>query len=396
MKFDCLILGGGAAGLMAGVALARGGASVAIVERQSRVGRKLLSTGNGRCNFTNRTAAPEDYFGDLALARGALSAFPPEKILRIFEELGVPARVDAEGRAYPLSNQASSVLDALRLAFAEGGGVEIPDFEVLAVHKKGDLLSVRASDDREILAPYVLAATGGLAGKSLGARDCPFLAMAGHSFTRRSPALSPLKTQPFPALKGVRAFVQLSMDGHRESGEILFTEYGVSGIAAMQLARFVHPGSTLQIDFFPEGDGAQFLCRRARLLPKRRMEDFLNGIVPKRVGQVLCKAAGLAPTLEAGALSEAELRRLGDLLNAFPVPVLGARGYENAQVTAGGLTGFDPDTLESRAIPGLFAAGELLDVDGPCGGYNLQWAWASALLAARSILQKRKGGIPSA
>ena len=382
MRYDAIILGGGAAGLAAAVALARRGRRVAVLEAQARVGRKLLATGNGRCNFTNAGARPEDYFGDQALARGALCAFPPAKVLEFFASLGVPARVDAQGRAYPASNMASSVLDALRLALQEAGGEEITGFRVRALSRE---MIATAEDGRQAAGRCALLATGGLAAPSLGAADAPFVKALGHRFTRRTPALAPLETEPAPALKGLRAQCALSMEGRKERGEILFTEYGVSGIAAMQLARFARPGASLAIDFSP--DGRLDLSARARMLPKRRMEDFLNGVVPRRVGQALVKSAGIPQAKTAAELTGAELAALEDMLAGWTLPVRGARGFDQAQVTAGGLSGaqFDAQTLESRNVRGLYAAGEVLDVDGPCGGYNLQWAWASALLAARSI-----------
>ena len=387
MRYDAIIIGGGAAGLAAAVALSRRGRRVAVLEAQPRVGRKLLSTGNGRCNFTNTGAAPEDYFGDAALARGALAAFPPARVLEFFASLGVPARVDAEGRAYPSSNAASSVLDALRLSLQEAGGEEVVGFRVRALSRA---LVATAEDGRQMAGRCALLATGGLAAPSLGAADAPFVKTLGLRFTRRAPALAPLETESVPALKGLRAQCVLSLEGHMERGEILFTEYGVSGIAAMQLSRFARPGATLSIDFL---SGAQpALAARAQMLPKRRMEDFLNGIVPRRVGQVLTKSAGIPLSKTAGELDTAEISALETVLTGWTLPVHGVRGYAQAQVTAGGLEGtqFDPDTLEARRVPGLYAAGEMLDVDGPCGGYNLQWAWASALLAARSMDERLK------
>ena len=387
MRYDAIIIGGGAAGLAAAVALSRRGRRVAVLEAQPRVGRKLLSTGNGRCNFTNTGAAPEDYFGDAALARGALAAFPPARVLEFFASLGVPARVDAEGRAYPSSNAASSVLDALRLSLQEAGGEEVVGFRVRALSR--DLVAT-AEDGRQMAGRCALLATGGLAAPSLGAADAPFVKTLGLRFTRRAPALAPLETESVPALKGLRAQCVLSLEGHMERGEILFTEYGVSGIAAMQLSRFARPGATLSIDFL--GGAQPALAARAQMLPKRRMEDFLNGIVPRRVGQVLTKSAGIPLSKTAGELDAAEISALETALTGWTLPVRGARGYAQAQVTAGGLEGaqFDPDTLEACRVPGLYAAGEVLDVDGPCGGYNLQWAWASALLAARSMDERLK------
>lgn len=381
--YEAIVIGGGAAGLAAAVSLARAGRRVAVFEAQARVGRKLLATGNGRCNFTNLNACADDYYGDHALAAAALAAFPPARVLEFFENVGIPAQFDQAGRAYPASNQASSVLDALRLALAEAGGEEVCGFRVASITRR---LCVRAEDGREARATCVLLACGGLAGSHLGAADAPFIARLGHRFTPRSPALAPLETQgALAALSGQRVRCALTLAGRREVGEALFTEYGLSGIAAMQLARFARPGQTLTIDFLC-GEPAD-LRLRVRRLPARRMEDFLTGIVPKRVGQALVKSVGIALTRRADSLAEVEIATLEDALTAWKISVRGVRGYDQAQVTAGGLEGgdFDPETLQSRRVPGLFAAGEVLDVDGPCGGYNLQWAWASALLAARAI-----------
>ena len=279
MRYDAIIIGGGASGLAAGVSLARAGWRTAVLEAQPRVGRKLLSTGNGRCNFTNIHAAAKDYFGDAALAAPALAAFPPASVLEFFASLGIPARVDAEGRAYPASNMAASVLDALRLSFAEAGGEEVTGFRVRALSRE---LTATAEDGRTASGRCALLAAGGLAAPSLGAADVPFVKALGHRFTRRFPALTPLETGPVPALKGLRAQCVLTMEGRRERGEILFTEYGVSGIAAMQLSRFARPGAALEVDFLCGERPA--IAERARLLPARRMEDFLNGVVPRRVG----------------------------------------------------------------------------------------------------------------
>jgi predicted Rossmann fold flavoprotein len=392
----CAVIGGGAAGLMAACALARSGTEVTVLERQPRVGKKLLATGNGRCNFTNVNARPENYHGARDVAAEILSTIPPARVIEEFSLLGIPARIDPEGRAYPASNAASSVLDALRLALAEAGGAEKTDFDAVQVERGFRVLS---RDGAVFPCDRVLVATGGPAAPALGGTSSghELLRTLGHAVSPLLPAIAPLKTElsPIKGLKGQRARCEVTLFGGKravrtEAGEVLFTETGVSGICCMQLARAAQglKDARLTIDFAP-GAGADLLAARARTLPQRRLEDFLNGLLPRRVGWAVLRAAGISDLSRvASSLSDAELASVECALRAFPLRVAGVSGFDAAQVTAGGvdMREFDSATLESRLVPGLFVAGEVCDVDGDCGGYNLQWAWASALAAAKGIL----------
>lgn len=399
MNYDAIILGGGASGLLSASALAERGRHVALLEAQGRVGRKLLSTGNGRCNLTNRSAGPSDYHGDLQAAKAALEAWPPRRVEALFLKLGIPCVADGEGRVYPMSRQAASVLDALRLSCDERGVDTLTDFEVTALEVQGGRFCARARDGRQVSGRCALVSTGGLAAPKLGASGIGYrlLERLGHRSTPRCPAIAPLKTPPeaVRGLKGIRAesTIALLADGRtvrRERGEILFTESGLSGIAAMQLAGAVNAALRQRqscqclITLMPE---AMDLAARARDLPRRPMEDFLNGILPRRLGQMLVRAAGIDATRPAGRLSPAEIQALARRLTGWALPVTGTLGYEQAQVTSGGidLDDFDRHTLQSRLVPGLFAAGEVLNVDGDCGGFNLQWAWSSAMMAAEGM-----------
>ena len=402
MHKDVLIIGGGASGLMAACALARRGRRAVILEKQSRVGRKLLSTGNGRCNLTNRGAKPSDYHGSRQAAQAALRAWPPKKIEAVFAELGIPCSADEAGRVYPMSRQAASVLDALRLFCDEAGVETLTDFDVAALRRAGDGFEAVAADGRRARGRCALICTGGLAAPKLGASGGGYglLEGFGHKISPRFPAIAPLKTPPEPVrgLKGIRAEGEIALLSggeclRTEAGEILFAEAGVSGIAAMQLARQANEclrdgrPCALRLNFWPFGSAAEALRERAKALPRRGLEDFLSGIVPKRLGQTLVRAAGLDMARAAGTLSRAEAARLAELLTGWIIPVTGTQGFDQAQVTAGGarLQDFDTRTMESLRCPGLFAAGEVLDVDGDCGGFNLQWAWSSALIAAEGI-----------
>ena len=399
------IIGGGAAGLYAACRLARAGAEAVILEKQPRVGRKLLSTGNGRCNLTNLNASPADYRGDAKYIQAALRALSPEGAMARFASMGVLCAPDDAGRVYPISGQAAGVLDALRLCAEECGcGIET-EFEVSKMVRKKDRFIITSADNRTIEADFAIIACGGLAAPKLGGCGDGYrlLERFGHEISPRLPAIAAIRTDPAAvrALKGIRMRGEIALvcggrELRREAGEILFGDGAVSGIAAMQLARSLNlelrrgHDCELRLNFLP-GAEPDFIDRRAAQLPQRTMEDFLSGIVPKRLGQVLARAAGIERlSLTAAELTPAQRRAIQRALTGWTLPARGTQGFDQAQVTCGGarLEGFDPNTLESQKTPGLFAAGEVLDVDGDCGGFNLHWAWASAELAAAEILRR--------
>ena len=399
------IIGGGAAGLFAACRLAQAGAEVVLLEKQGRVGRKLLSTGNGRCNLSNLNASPADYHGDAKYIEAALRALSPEDAMARFALMGVLCAPDDEGRVYPVSGQAAGVLDALRLCAAESGCEIVAEFAAAKLLRRGGRFVVASSDGRAVEADFALVACGGLAAPKLGGCGDGYrlLEAFDHEISPKFPAIAAIRTDPAAvrALKGIRMRGEIALvcggrELRREAGEILFGEGTVSGIAAMQLARALNlnqrrgQSCELRLSFLP-GAEPDFIDRRTEQLPKRTMEDFLSGIVPKRLGQVLLRAAGVERlSLTAAELTPAQRRAILEKLTGWTLPARGTLGFDQAQVTCGGarLDGFDPDTLESRRAPGLFAAGEVLDVDGDCGGFNLHWAWASAELAAAEILRR--------
>jgi len=396
MTADVLILGGGAAGLIAGIAAAKAGRRTVIVEKQPRVGKRLLATGNGRCNLTNTLAKAEDYFGSPSFARSAMERFSPEVVCEYFRELGLECREEYGGRVFPRSNQAASVLDALRLGYEEAGGETVVEFEAVSVQPDKNGFRVQSKDGRSIRAGRVICAMGGMAAPNLGGDGggLKLMRSLGHKVTTCVPALVQIKTQPesVRALKGIKidGWARALVEGKEvaaSEGEILFTDYGVSGPAVMQVSRPL--SFALQEKKYAEievcaMDDAKHLWQRRERLSVRALEDFLTGIVPKRFGQVALKEAGAMPlSRTAGSLTDKELRALANVLTGWKLEVTGTNGYAGAQVMAGGVDtrDFDPDTMESKKVPHLYAAGEMLNVDGCCGGYNLQWAWASGLLA---------------
>ncbi|MBR0160968.1 MAG: aminoacetone oxidase family FAD-binding enzyme [Oscillospiraceae bacterium] len=397
-----VIIGAGASGMMAALTAAgTPGRKVILLERQQRVGKKLLATGNGRCNLTNLNALPGAYFGtDAAFSDHALRLFGPEDTLRFFSELGLLTVTEPDGRVYPLSDSANSVLDVLRYAL-EHAGVEIrcaSPAERITPNQNGRGFLIHCPEDR-IRADAVILACGGAAGSKLGGvTDGYRLGKAfGHKRSPLFPSLTRIRTEPaFPrSLKGIRvqAFLQLTHGTELLAfgeGEVQFTETGISGPAGFDLSRAVSTGpegQQLHLRLLPCSEDAvrELLLNRIRSLPELNASELFTGMLHNRLGRILVKTAGISAEKPLSDLTEQELNAVVKACSDLVLPVQGVDGFDTAQVTAGGLltAGFSPETLESLLVPGLFACGEVLDIDGPCGGYNLQWAWASGALAGR-------------
>ncbi len=391
------IVGGGASGMAAALAAAENpNVQVLLFERQARVGRKLQATGNGRCNLSNLHAQAQGYHGeDPQFAQSAIDAFPPEATLQWFQDLGLFTVAEDTGRIYPYSDQANSVVDVLRLALVKPNIQLYTGFEVQKIRKTEEGFSV--SDGTQTYDCHkLIIACGGLAGSKLGGTMSGYklLGKLGHKATRLRPALVQLKAQweGVVALKGVRAncHAQILRDGalfSQSSGELQFTEYGLSGPVIFEISRDVCQGNgqwLCRLDFLPqctEETLYQQLCRRRQTsLP---VEELLTGILHNRLGRVLTKAAGVKGNRQVLDLTDAEIREVCRTVKAFDVALGGPLGMESAQVTAGGVMteGFCPHTMQSLLVPGLYACGEVLDIDGDCGGYNLQWAWSSGRCA---------------
>lgn len=412
MAVDLAIIGGGAAGLFAGISAANivqqreGRAKIAVLDRMPRVGKKLLATGNGRCNLTNLQLRAQQYHGaDPAFVDAVLSTFPPIKTMEAFAALGVPCREEAQGRVYPYCGQASAVLDALRAELGRLGVEEYCAFPVTQIRKiaGGFLITSPAG---EVRARAVLVAAGGQASPALGSDGSGYalLRKLGHTIVPCFPALAPLRAEGTKALKGLRAACTVSLlaEGRllrKEAGELQFTEQGLSGICIFNLSRlagqyFSSPGSseklTIEADFAPDWTESallEYLGQLAKSRPELPLELLPAGLLGKRLGQRVLKDAGFhALNLPAAALEGRALQKLVRSIKRFSFPVTGCMPWNTAQVTAGGVScrEVDPRTMASRRVEGLFLAGEILDVDGDCGGCNLQWAWSSAALAGSS------------
>ena len=394
------VIGGGASGMMAALTAARDPRNrVILLERQQRVGRKLLATGNGRCNLTNINALPDAYLGqDASFAAPALNAFTPQDTLRFFSSLGLLTVTEESGRVYPLSDSANSVLDVLRFALEQAGVLIRCSSPVDSLMRTENGFRIVSSEET-LAADKVILACGGAAGSKLGGvmDGYKLLKALGHRRTPLYPSLTRIVTATdYPrSLKGVRVQASLRLTRGdlllaKTEGEVQFTEKGVSGPAGFDISRAAAVGGdglTLHLRLLPynKEDILALLQDRAGQFPFLEASDLFTGMLPNRLGRVVVKAAGIPANAQLASLSSDYLYAAAETCADFRLPVLGVEGFEAAQVTAGGIVtrDFDPDTLESRLVPGLFVCGEVLDIDGPCGGYNLQWAWASGALAGR-------------
>ena len=407
------VVGGGAAGMMAAVQAAYAGARVTVYERNDRVGKKILSTGNGKCNFSNEDMRAACYYGSGAgYVDGFYKQFGVAETKAFFRELGMRIK-DRNGYLYPASEQAATVLDVLRYEM-ERLGIEIcAGCRVTGIdgpENPGCRLTLETETAAYKKRTYdaVILACGGRAAPKTGS-DGTGLAMAkrlGHRIVPTVPALTALRCGEtfWKQVAGVRceARLMLYIDGNAVSsvqGELQLTDYGISGIPVFQFSRIaayaLQEGRTVtvKIDLMPDPGAADtqeaFWAQRWERQKRQSMEQFVTGTVNKKVGLLLLKLAGIRETETVCEIEGARRRKLEQLFHTFEVTVKGTNSFEQAQVCAGGVDFAEvTDRLESVRRPGLFFAGEMLDIDGICGGYNLQWAWSSGAVAGRAAAGK--------
>lgn len=407
------VVGGGAAGMMAAVQAAYAGALVTVYERNDRVGKKILSTGNGKCNFSNEDMRAACYYGSGAgYVDGFYKQFGVAETKTFFRELGMRIK-DRNGYLYPASEQAATVLDVLRYEM-ERLGIEIcAGCRVTGIDGPGNpgyrlMLETETAAYKKRTYDAVILACGGRAAPKTGS-DGTGLAMAkrlGHRIVPTVPALTALRCGEtfWKQVAGVRceARLMLYIDGNEVSsvqGELQLTDYGISGIPVFQFSRIaayaLQEGRTVtvKIDLMPDPGAADtqeaFWAQRWERQKRQSMEQFVTGTVNKKVGLLLLKLAGIRETETVCEIEGARRRKLEQLFHAFEVTVKGTNSFEQAQVCAGGVDFAEvTDRLESVRRPGLFFAGEILDIDGICGGYNLQWAWSSGAVAGRAAAGK--------
>ena len=402
MKTEIAVIGGGASGLMAAITAKKSGKEVVILERKDRILKKVLITGNGRCNITNVNANISNYFGkNIFSVENILNRFTPQDTMDFFNELGIVCNEENRGKVYPLSGQASSVVDALRFE-AEKLGIKIEtEFYVRKIEKDGFKFRIYSEDRKKIEAGRVILAAGGQSYPELGSNGSGFeLAKElGHSVTKLSPSIVQLKTEKnqVKGLQGIKTDVAVTAYGDNKKictydGELLFTDYGISGNVVFNIS-FVMPlykNVEFEIDFmekFDYNELYEMLKERKRILSHLTMENYFNGMINKKLGQFLSKVSGIEKLSKpVKDLNDSDIRKLCTVLKKYRVKILETTGFKNAQVTAGGvsLDEVNTETLESKIVKGLYFSGEVLDVYGECGGFNLQWAWASGYIAGEN------------
>ncbi len=407
---EVIIIGGGAAGIAAalGAAEAASGAKITLLEGLDRVGKKILATGNGRCNLSNERMTADCYYTEhKERMEQLLRQMPTETAVDFFRRQGLLCSPDEAGRIYPYCRQASMVLDVLRLALERSGvAIECGCKAVKLSHKNGRFL-IKDENGGSHRGDAVILTTGGKAAPGQGVTGMGY-ALAkgfGHEYTPLYPALVPIRCShgALKGLKGIRVQCgAVLLEGEktvaREVGEVQFTDYGLSGIPAMQLSCCLgtlrgRGERTVAIDFFPEVDEEELramLMQRAAERAEETLETLFLGSIHKRVLYAVMKDAGLAPLSRTGGeLQPRDIDRLTAALKHWRLRVEGTLSWEHAQVTGGGISLTEiNDCFESRCQPGLYLAGELLDVTGKCGGYNLHWAWCSGLIAGRAAVRE--------
>ncbi|MCL2164906.1 MAG: aminoacetone oxidase family FAD-binding enzyme, partial [Oscillospiraceae bacterium] len=427
---DVLVIGGGSSGITAAIAAAHRGCGVVLADRMDRVGKKLLATGNGRCNLSNTRLSSDRYGGaNVSLGFLVIEKYNLDFTLEFFRKIGLHTAVESGGRIYPRSFQASSVLDVLRAESSRMGVLELCSHDAVSVEKQDGGFTTRFESGASVQSRKVIIATGGKAAPHFGSNGGGYTLATrlGHRLTPLFPALVQIKleTAGIKGLKGVRLNGSASMLGRDgsvitcETGEFQFTEYGISGVPALNLSKYVYlfganakprrrreeidrPETSgielgeielggnnlvLSLDLFPEFGNEQItsLFRERRThLATYPIDFFFTGLVNKKLTPLLFSSSDIVRSNRTiGSMRDQEIAALSKVSKDWRLRINGTMSYSSAQTSYGGLAleDFNIPSLESKIVSGLYAAGEILDITGDCGGYNLQWAWSSGYAA---------------
>lgn len=406
--FDGIVIGGGPAGMFAAIAAAQAGQKVLLLERNDRLGKKLLITGKGRCNVTN-DCTPQEVLQNVPrngrFLFSALTAYPPEKVKVFFESRGCPLKTERGNRVFPVSDKAQSILDCLQKEMRRWG-VVVKTGRVREILTKDGAVSGVKTASETIQAGWVILATGGLSYPATGSTGDGY-AMAealGHTIIPGEGSLVPLKIagEDCQAMQGLslrNVGVKLcSAKGkvlYRDFGELLFTHFGVSGPTVLSASCHLKgEGCYLVLDLKPALEESKLDARLLRDLDmycNRSMENALTDLLPRSMIPVVLRRLEIDPSMQANALTKQKRRAMVELLKAFPLEISKKRPVSEAIITSGGVktSEIDPKTMASKKVPGLYFAGEIIDCDAYTGGFNLQIAWSTAWAAARSVSESK-------
>lgn len=420
-KYDVIVVGGGASGLMAAITASRQGAKVVVIDHLNRIGKKILSTGNGKCNYTNLEQGISNYRGnDPAFVLPIFSQFNEKDTLNFFQELGIYPKIK-NGYVYPNCEQATAILEVLEMELRRLKVAVLCNTSLTKINRCREGYTVLAqslSEDQkdeigsvvELSGKSLIFATGLYAGRNTGCDGSanPYIEELGHHFIDIVPALVQLKSNQsfFKNLAGIRAEITLKLyiDGVKigeESGELQLTDYGISGIVVFQLSRYAgkacKDGRKVQavIDFMPQMDALHlqdYLMQSFQSAQNKTVGEALIGLFSKKLIPVLLKRSTVNPNLKSSELSLKLCIKLVTMIKEFTVDIVGTKDYQDAQVCAGGISTaeINNQTLMSNYADHVFFAGELIDIDGKCGGYNLQWAWSSGYVAGKHAAEVGK------
>jgi predicted Rossmann fold flavoprotein len=400
-KYDIAIIGGGAAGSIAGIFSSKN-KRVILIERNDKIGKKILATGNGRCNITNINTSYSKYYGATPkFIDIVLNKFNVKKTMSFFNGLGLILKEENEGRIFPRNNQAQSVVDAINHELNRRN-VTIKTNSLVRKIAKSSTWEITLEDGEKIIADKLIVTTGGKAAYQFGSSGDGYfwLDKLGHHIIDTYPALVPIETKEIWVklaqgikIEGKIATILDNKQIFEKTGDILFTHYGISGPAAMAQARFIAPNINknikIHIDIFPDKSAHEIDEMLREIIDtsgKKSIKNCLSGAIPNNLSNLLLKNLNIDPDSKSAEISKINRKKIAETLKNIELTPLKLRSLKEAQVTSGGIDTkeINPDTMESKIIPNLYLAGEIIDVDGESGGYNLQWAWSSGYLAGTS------------
>ena len=407
MASEILVIGGGAAGMMAAITAARAGKSVILLEKNDRLGKKLLITGKGRCNVTNDCTADEVLKNTPRNGKflfSAMAAFPPEQAMRFFEDAGCALKTERGNRVFPTTDRSQTVLEALQRELKRSG-VIVKTAKVLSIERDETGVIGAATGAGFFDAKKIILATGGASYPTTGSTGdgYKFAKALGHTIVEPQGSLVPLETAGFDApdmqglaLKNV-AVKLLNPKGkavYKDFGEMLFTHFGISGPTVLSASAHIGKGDgwKLSIDLKPALEEHKLddrILRDLELYQNRSMENALTDLLPRSMIPVVLRRIGVDGSLQANSFTKQNRRALVELLKNFTLQITGKRPVSEAIITSGGVKcgEIDPKTMESKKVPGLYFAGEIIDCDAYTGGFNLQIAWATGVAAGKAAAQ---------